>query len=188
MIRGRSSYFSKVSAVLLSLILSALFIHLSLNYIMKAESEKAESKKAESESDRSCMQLTDLYLRQIADLHKSNDPSVYLIAPRKTEFVSGTICIGAVVAIPSKYSGIEDYGESVEDSPPDSIYLDIIGTDFTVIPDTVANFSPFNQNEMKFRYYQLNIPFRDSDSYKLTGYLEGKFKTAYSRYKLQMEF
>jgi hypothetical protein len=159
---------------LVSILLKSSLIIFSLNYISNAASEDEimPSSSVSTLIDRSCLELTALHFQQISDIHDSDDPSVYVIAPSGKEYAAGPICIGAVVAIPTKYSGTDDYGVKIEDTPPDSIYLDIIGNDFLVIPDTVANFTFFKKDDIKFRYYQLNVLFRDSDTYKLTGYLE----------------
>jgi hypothetical protein len=134
------------------------------------------------EQSRLCMDLTHDHLLQIDDMHTSVDPAVYLITPPGKEYDTGNLCMGALVTIPNQYSKKEDYGAPIEDYPPDSIYLNIEGVDFNMVPKTETNFTVFKlANKTEFRYYHLELKFRDADVYKITGYLECKI------YKLMLD-
>lgn len=63
----------------------------------------------------------------------------------------------------------------VEGYPPDSLYLEIIGTNFQVIPETPNSYDAFNMTDGSlFRYYKIKADFKDNDSYNVTGYVECK--------------
>ena len=121
----------------------------------------------------SCHEYSMMDFKQIPNLHNSDLPAAYLIAPPTDHFSIGTLCMGVFVYIPHIYGKNASSGLKIDDYPPDSMYFEIIGKDFQIIPKLDSKYTEIDvKDDGVLRYYYLNVEFRDGDKYNITGYLE----------------
>ena len=122
----------------------------------------------------SCPDISQSTLLLISKSISSTDPAALIIKTRQNYIYNpGKICIGALVYIPVMLDVNSKNEKMMEEYPPDSLYLDIAGSNFQVVPKTQWSFQQYTIDDCCiFRYYKIYADFRDLDSYKVSGYLE----------------